>query len=97
MTTLLLLLLLQEELLQRRRARLHHGARPDGLRRRTACEFGSTLANKVIKDGVRTLRLSSSTVDPDSSIGDSWLFQELPLGPLWCQLVSEAAEAAVGR
>lgn len=31
-TSLLLLLLLQEELLQRRRARLHHGARPDGLR-----------------------------------------------------------------
>lgn len=30
-TSLLLLLLLQEELLQRRRARLHHGARPDGL------------------------------------------------------------------
>lgn len=31
-TSLLLLLLLQEELLQSRRARLHHGARPDGLR-----------------------------------------------------------------
>lgn len=44
-----------------------------------------------------TFRLSSSTVD-DSSMGDSWLVQELLLGPVWCQLVSEAAEeAAVGR
>lgn len=36
-TSLLLLFLLQEELLQGRRARLHHGARPDGLQRRANC------------------------------------------------------------
>lgn len=44
-----------------------------------------------------TLRLSSSTVEDDSSIGESWLVQELPVDPAWCQLLSDAEEAVVGR